>query len=275
MPDLPVVVEFVAGYAAGKALDPMLDPAVRRVLAAIDRAKAKALAFGREPNVDERTARAVIDAASATDDSIVSDYLGGVLAASTGDDAGTPVAALIGRLSSFDLRLHYTLYRTYQPFIELAVNDDGDAAVIDGRVEIARVEYPDIFVPTRELLPALDLGADAAGVMRVEQALGNLGRERLLGQVLHNSWNGSPAEPYLFGRDDLNRWDIEQPEHGLVFAPSANGMSLMAWGLGLEDRSPLSYRDVAVPDTIGDIKLPACPSPVKVSSLPKAAKPEA
>lgn len=192
-----------------------------------------------------------------------------MLASSAGDDTGVPIASLIGRLSSFDLRLHFTLYRTYQPFIELEAPRDGETSARDGRVAIAHVVYPDIFIPTRELLRSLGVDLDASGVMRVEQSLANLTRERLLGQVLQNAWDGSPSEPYLFGRDDLDQWDIDQVEHGLTYRASANGMSLMAWGLGLDDPSPLGYRDAPIPNTVGDIELPERPTAVKVSDLPK------
>src|SRR5664280_2330818 len=47
-----------------------------------------------------------------TDEEIISDYLGGVLAATgPSDDAGAAIVALIGRLSAEQLRLHYVLYR--------------------------------------------------------------------------------------------------------------------------------------------------------------------
>lgn len=262
MPYLPDVVEFVTGYAAGKVLDPVVDRAVRRVRAVVDRASRKAIDRGPIP-VDERTAWAVIEAARTTDDSIVADYLGGVLAASGEDDAGAPVAALIGRLSSFDLRLHYTLYRVYQPFMEIAL--------ASGRETAADARYPEIFVPTRELLPSL--GVDGADVLVLERGLVNLGRERLLGEALRGGWNGPPHEPYVLSADGLRRWEIEQPEHGLVFVPSANGMSLMAWGLGLTDTSPLGYGNASIPATIGDIELPAPPTAILMSELPRAPKP--
>ena len=50
--------------------------------------------------------------AALADDELMSDYLGGVVAASgPEDDFAIALVALIGRLSSLQLRLHYLIYR--------------------------------------------------------------------------------------------------------------------------------------------------------------------
>jgi hypothetical protein len=54
--------------------------------------------------------KALLEGAFA-DDEVVADYIGGVLAASDHSDDASPIIALIGRLSSAQLRLHFLVYR--------------------------------------------------------------------------------------------------------------------------------------------------------------------
>ena len=119
----------------------------------IDRARAKT--GGRELDAGERTAWSVFDSAWKNDDSIVADYLGGILAASD-DDTGVPIAAQIARLSSLDLRLHFALYRTYQPFISISVEVDRPESIT----------YPDLYVSKVDLLAACGLPESAIGIVR-------------------------------------------------------------------------------------------------------------
>jgi hypothetical protein len=257
------IAVFMGQYAITRAaVDPAVDAALDvirdRVSGVIDRAREKA--GDRELDAGERTAWAVFDTAWKNDDSIVADYLGGILAAASEDDTGVPIAAQIARLSSLDLRLHFALYRTYQPFISITVGVDRPEAM----------SHPDLYVSKTNLLHACGLPHDAPGIVRLEQGLRNLGRERLIGQVLHNGFDGSPSEPFLFSDAEIRRWfKREPPEPGVVFAPSNDGMSLLAWGVGLADPSPLGYRDCDIPDAVGEIELAECGSATPVLELPE------
>ena len=46
-------------------------------------------------------------------------------------------------------------------------------------------------------------------------------------------------------------------------------MSLLAWGIGLIDPSPLGYRDSNIPDAVGEIDVPDCESAAPVLDLPE------
>ena len=224
----------------------------------INRAQAKA--GDHELDAGERTAWAVFDTAWKNDDSIVADYLGGILAASSDNDTGVPIAALIARLSPLDLRLHFAIYRSYQPFISIMVMVERPETVT----------YPDLYVSKSDLLDACGLPREAPGIILLEQALRNLGRERLIGQVLHNGFDGSPSEPFLFSDAEVRRWfKRNPPEPGVVFAPSSDGMSLLAWGAGLADPSPLGYRDCDIPNRFGEIEISGCGSATPVLELPE------
>ncbi len=254
---------FMGQYAITRvAVDPVVNVSLNvlrdRASNVIDRARKKA--GDRELEPGERTAWAVLDTAWKNDDSIVADYLGGVLASSSKDDTGVPIAALIARLSSLDLRLHFAIYRTYQPFMSITVGLEG----------VEEVSCPDLYVSKANLLDACGLPREPPGIILLEQALRNLGRERLIGQVLHNGFNGSPSEPFLFSDAEIRRWfKRDPPEPGVVFAPSSDGMSLLAWGSGVRDPSRLGYRDCDIPDAIGEILLPECGSATLVLELPE------
>lgn len=69
-------------------------------------------AKGRALRPAERVAYKALAEAAISDDELIADYVGGVLAASgPNDDTGAAVVAQIGRLSSLQLRLHYVIYR--------------------------------------------------------------------------------------------------------------------------------------------------------------------
>lgn len=256
---LPDTVEvFMAQYAITRAVvDPVVDAslaAIRgRVSAVVDRAREKA--GDRELEPGERTAWAVLDTAWKNDDAIVADYLGGILAASTRHDLGVPVAALIARLSSLDLRLHFALYSTSKRLISA----DGLDVTAD----------PDLYISDADLLDACALPRGSDGVVQLQQSLRNLGRERLIGQVLHNGFDGSPPEPFVNNEAETRRWFKRvPPEPGIVFAPCADGMALLAWGAGLTDPSPETFRASDLSTLAGGIDLPECVSAKPVSQLP-------
>lgn len=76
------------------------------------RQAADAKAGGRPLQVPDRVAFKALTEAAFTDDELISEYLGGVLAASgPDDDGGAAVVAQIGRLSARQLQMHYIVYR--------------------------------------------------------------------------------------------------------------------------------------------------------------------
>lgn len=102
------VGDLVAAPLKGVAQD--LQERVRSSMARIgDNAREKA---GDRPlEASDRVLYKVLTEGAFSDDEIIVDYLGGILAASTADDAGAAVVAQIGRLSSLHLRVHYVIYR--------------------------------------------------------------------------------------------------------------------------------------------------------------------
>lgn len=121
----PAAVEAIIGGAAGlKVFGPSLDIVGRRLE---QMTEAGASNVGRvlqnaarkvDPNAprsipNARVLKAVIEESEVAEDSMLVEYLGGVLASARSgvgrDDRAAVVAAQIGRLSSYQLRLHYML----------------------------------------------------------------------------------------------------------------------------------------------------------------------
>lgn len=124
-------------------------------------------ADGQPLEVSDRVLFKALVEGGYADDEIVADYLGGVLAASSGDDAGAAIVALIGRLSALQLRLHYVIYRELRRLWPVAAMNlyEGDEAAKAG-IEIG--------VP--ELMQAV--GKDDAD--SIGSSLAVLNRERLI-----------------------------------------------------------------------------------------------
>jgi len=118
-----MIMVYVAGLASGEAGNWLMTPSaparevwhatLRERFSRIEKA-ADVKNDGQPLAINHRLAFKALTEASITDD-VAADYLGGVLAASEpDDDAGAAIVALIGRLSSQQLRLHYLIYREFR-----------------------------------------------------------------------------------------------------------------------------------------------------------------
>ena len=132
-------------YLTKKVLSRVLGPAADEVAAALARftehrlrnvgrvvgnANEKAKGTGSVPL---RAAMPILEAASFADSDILVDYLGGLLASartpSGRDDRAIFIAALISRLSTYDLRSHYIVYSEFERLLHgrgLNIYDSGD-----------------------------------------------------------------------------------------------------------------------------------------------------
>lgn len=166
---------------------------------------------GRPLDYNERVTFKALSEAAFNDDEIVSDYLGGVLAASgPDDDAGAAIVAQIGRLSATQLALHYLIYRELRRLwpsgetINLAYSSEARKAGVS-------LAAPDLLNVIGE--GALHVGSDIAALVR----------EGLLGDTWKWGERGKP----------LTEWKAE-------VRPSALGAELFLWGHGV--RPPFSAR---------------------------------
>jgi len=138
-----------------------------------------------------------------TDEEIISDYLGGVLAATgPSDDAGAAIVALIGRLSAEQLRLHYVLYREVRRlWPEMSTN----------LYEHQKADRAGVCIPIDEVVSAL-----GSRTTNLASTMFALSHEDLVGSV----WS------VVFDADD--------PRYGVQARPSPLGAELFLWGHGAQ-----------------------------------------
>ena len=262
------VFKVAAEYVVTRyALDPLVDRAgqrLRRFGAAVTR-KLR----GRPLRAPDRVVVKVLEEVSLTDDPIVADYLAGVLAA-TGpdDDAGAAVAAQIGRLSAFQLRLHYVAYREVWRH-----ERERPGSTVDLRDVDDLAHNLETFVPAGEAYAALGLAAgEPESAVRVLSALPVLAREGLVAGLglSGRTYGPSPAGFAFAGPDRLGSLHKRVfPGPGLSFRPTPSGIELFSWGCGWEDHDPVGLRTLPAELVEFDPSVPPCPGAVVVSALPR------
>ena len=139
-------------------------------------------------SVAPRVAAAVLDAAQYSDDEFVAEYLSGVLASSRTpggtDDRGVAWSALVGRLPSDALKLHYIIYSTLQRKMR-----GQDAEVV------AHWCKKHLVIQYFHLMPVWDFSSQE-GVRRLIDAAYILQREGLLDSLTHGGADHLTGYPY-------------------------------------------------------------------------------
>jgi hypothetical protein len=215
----------------------------RRVLV-----KAAAKVDGSKPGaVPPRVANEVSDKAQWAEDEFVAEYLSGVLASSrtedAGDDRGVSWAALVGRLSSLSLRLHFVLYEAAGRVI---------AANLPERLE--NVNDFNIAINYEDLWRALGMELPEPPRMiqerRILEALGLLQREGLLHSRVWFGYTEFVAERYPASVKKLRSHAVPLPGIGgvLVYSVNTQGAELFMWGHGLADTRPAEWMNLVHED---------------------------
>jgi hypothetical protein len=180
-----------------------------------------------EPGVvPPRVLKETLDGGYFCEDEITAHYFGGVLASSRSrvvrDDRGATYAALISRLSAYQIRSHHVLYATAK-----RVHGGKVVNVLDQR---ERNEHLKTFIALEEMCGALELGDDEDANVLLPHVFHGLAREGLIDDRV--SW-GSGA--YL-----QKQYGMVLAHPGLVFVPSPLGIELHLWAFGL---GRLPHRD--------------------------------
>jgi len=140
-------------------------------------------------SVPPRVSAAVLESSQYTDDEFVAEYLSGVLASARTpngkDDRGVSWSALVNRLSSDTLRIHYVLYSIMRRKMN-GVDAELMAAWCDKHIVVQYIS----------LLPKLDFGEPQSAIRRVLEALYTLQREGLLKTVTHGDASHLTGYPY-------------------------------------------------------------------------------
>jgi hypothetical protein len=179
--------------------------------------------------VPPRVLREVLDGGSYWDDELGAEYFGGLLASSRSelslDDRAASLAALVGRLSSYQLRSHYVLYAHAQRLLAGSNLNLGITQDVSEKGLIympATVWFADMNVDPDEIeVPSL-----------LQHCIFGLKREDLLGDEYASGSRESLEEGFR-GR--------EFGEHGHVYCLSMLGVELFCFAHGVSGYSARSF----------------------------------
>jgi hypothetical protein len=169
-------------------------------------------------SVPPKVLKGILDDGSFCDDELSAEYFGGVLASSrTGvsrDDRGASFTALLGRLTTYQIRTHFIFYRIVRT---LFLGTGISVTTSEGRNKLKS------FVPYSVYLPAMDFAAAEAGEINsiMSHVMFGLARERLIEDEFH-----------FGGVDYIKRYYATATTPGFIFIPSALGVELLLWATG-------------------------------------------
>lgn len=192
--------------------------------------------------VPPRVLREVLEGGSYWDDELGAEYFGGLLAASRSelpvDDRAASMAALVSRLSTFQLRTHYLMYRTTRELLLGSDIEIGLGAQVRSKGRV--------FVPYHVWLIAMDMSGDPdldwADIL--QHSVHGLVREGLV---------SSPA----MGSAELLSQEVgrEVDVPGVVFTPAVPGVELFCAAHGLRNPHDLFLDDSANFDSDLEIEI--------------------
>jgi hypothetical protein len=179
--------------------------------------------------VPARVAMRVFDEGSYSDDAVVTEYLGGVLASSRTaqgrDDRGNTWTKLVAGLSTYELRYHYICYRLLRDHV---VGDDLNLH------DMGFVQSLALYIPREEMDLAMDFEPDEDSWVIRDHCEYGLMREQLLAEV----WTYTDIQ-------DMQRLWRDAPEPGALCFPSTFGILLYMWAHGAGTRDLNAFLDPA------------------------------
>lgn len=246
------------GWAGRKLLGPLFDEIAQDWRSRYSASRAENLvrigknaeaklgsAIDEEGQVPPRVAAKVMEEGSWCDGPVMAEYFGGILAASRSldplDDRGSVWAALVSRLSTYDVYLHYLFYEAFR---RLHLDSYVESVFLDA----VRRTFT-IYMPANETLVAMGLTAGSLDFARVViPSLNSLIREGLIGPML------------TFGEREFlsNGHAPDPPDGGFVTVPSPAGMELFMWAHGIGGLHPNaiieSSSHLTVVEDLGTVK---------------------
>jgi hypothetical protein len=173
--------------------------------------------------VPPKVLRDILDHGSFADDVIAAEYFGGVLASSRSensrDDRGASYTSLIGRLTTYQLRFHFYVYRVIKELFDGATLS---VATAQGQKQLQ------VFIPFSTYVAAMEFSDQEDPNIIMVHTLHGLLREDLVG--------GFTSAGTV---ESLQQSFAAVPTSGLIIAPSGLGTELFLWAHGL-GRLPLS-----------------------------------
>ncbi|WP_146245793.1 MULTISPECIES: DUF4393 domain-containing protein [unclassified Curtobacterium] len=179
-----------------------------------------------------RLAASTFEVAQYADEEIISEYLSGVLSSSRnptgGNDSGIPWSAIISRMSSDQLKLHYLIYSSCrEDLIQL------------GKDKANQLHQTDILLATEDVFARLEL--NRANFYRLSDAIDGLMREGLI-----DSTFGYAFGPIAVLAEQQRKYGNSLAADfasGIRLSISIHGIRLFLWGLGRGDGLVDQYID--------------------------------
>lgn len=217
---------------------------VNRVLSAADRRRS--LPIEQAGTIHPRVLKEILDDGSFVEDQLMAEYFGGVLASSLSgvsrDDRGASMAKLVTELSTYEVRLHFIIYRA----LKNAFDDSGLSVTM--ATDCSNME---LFFTVESLATAMELSVDELGHGIAGYCLNGLSRHSLIGNY-YGFADKSSLEAAWTPR--------KFPDDGMIVSPTSFGASLFMWAHGLGTTNPseltnstliLDYSGIDVPEPAG------------------------
>jgi hypothetical protein len=229
----------------GDGLRDLSEKRARNIGNIVMKAIQKAENLGAEGEVPPRVIKNIFDGGSFSDDQIMAEYLGGVLASSKSpggrDDRGVALSGLVNQLSAYTLRTHYILYlaarKTTPPIAtrwkaagrDLRVGDIREARIVATFISFAAFNRAMAFEPFEDAT-----GATAHAFYA------------LLKEQLFTEWSAGDVEHLRTKYNNVT-------EAGIVFLPSVPGIELFLWAHGKGHKPTSAFFD---PDEDFELDVP-------------------
>ena len=184
-----------------------------------------------EGGVPPKILKGILEHGSYCEDSIASEYFGGVLASSRTtiprDDRGVKINEMLGRLSSYEIRTHYIVYSAIRELFR----GSGKSLNIDDRPTL------EVFIPISSYEKAMELNEKEVQKFQtiLESTFWGLHSEGLL-QDFHFG-----AQAHLKKRSEA------ADEDGILVTPSILGAQLFLWAHGYGDHKTQDLFQVDLP----------------------------
>jgi hypothetical protein len=214
-----------------------------------------------DAEVSPRIVSRVFEEGSYSNDRIMGEYLGGVLASSRTsdgrDDRGIRFLNLITDMSSYDLRTHFVLYQAARQTYLRCGLDESHVWGYTTSYDLARLK---VFVPYKSSVGSMDFTTEdpqeiLSGVLFGLDAL-----------ELVSSWQ-------LSTEAKLQERNLAIPSGALEFIPSPLGIQLFVWAQGCsekwkdfhKDSIDLDLMDIVIPEGMIESEIPKISAPLQPS----------
>jgi len=182
-----------------------------------------------EGSIPPKVLRGTLNERSYASDFLSVDYFGGVLASSRSgisrDDRGVFFNALIARLSTYQLRLHYVFYHS----IKKSFNGED----INWGVDSERSKMK-LYIPYSSFIQAMDFDKNELNNLSIylDHVINGLLREQLVDNF------------FQYGNvEHIKKHFADAEESGIILQPNRLGFELFYWAYGMGQESTKTFLD--------------------------------